>query len=267
MPLRSRVVVLGGNLRRLIWAVSSCFLFLQPLLAQVSLVPNTTLSAETGKNTSAADSFGGTPNGNLPAGANVSKVPTSSLLYPGATTKIYAHLMPWFGFGNHYDNGYHSNDPAQVKEQVSDMLSRGITGMIIDWYGQGSNEDKSSLVVKPEAESRGGQYEFAIMDDAGSLSYKQSNGTICSECTSGVIKDLTYIYGTYEGSPAYMRWNGRPVVLFFGVEGLTVDWTSVRASVPGNPILIFENSGGFTSYYSDGGFVWVMPHDSNTTSS
>src|SRR2546430_15925165 len=64
-----------------------------------------------------------------------------------------------------------------------------------------------------------------------------------------------------------MRWKGRPLVLFFGVELLNVDWTSVRASVPGNPILIFENSGGFTSSYSDGGFAWVMPHDSNASPS
>jgi len=31
--------------------------------------------------------------------------------------------------------GYASNDPAQVKRQVDDMLSRGIQGVIIDWYG------------------------------------------------------------------------------------------------------------------------------------
>jgi hypothetical protein len=247
-------------LRQLLWAVSACVFFLQPLLAQVPLVPTTTLSAETGKNTSAADSFGGTPNGNIPAGANVSKVPLSTLLYPGATTRIYAHHMPWFGFGNHYDIGYHSDDPAQVKAQVSDMLSRGIGGMIIDWYGQGSNEDKTSLVVKPEAESRGGQFEFAIMDDAGSVSY---NG--CSDCTSGVITDLTYIYNTYESSPSYMRWNGRPVVFFFGVEGLSVNWSTVSANVPGNPILIFENANSFTRSSSDGAFAWVMPSDATSS--
>ena len=251
-------------MRQLLWAVSTCFLLLQPLLAQVSLVPTTTLSAETAKNTSAADSFGGTPNGNIPAGANVSKVPLSTLLYLGATTRVYAHFMPWFGFGSHYDIGYHSDDAVQVKAQVSDMLSRGITGMIIDWYGPGSNEDKTSLVVKPEAESRAGQFEFAIMEDAGSRALNP-NGNRCpdmSSCTSGVIADLTYVYNTYETSPAYMRWNSRPVVFFFGVEGLPVDWNSVRASLPKNPILIFENSGSFTSSFSDGAFAWVMPHNS-----
>jgi hypothetical protein len=58
--------------------------------------PTTTLSAETGNNTSAADSFTAQSNGNLGA-VNVSKVPTRTLLYSGASAKIYAHFMPWFG--------------------------------------------------------------------------------------------------------------------------------------------------------------------------
>src|SRR5256885_67177 len=130
-----------------------------------------------------------------------------------------------------------------------------------------SNEDKVSLVVKPEAESRNGQFEFAIMEDAGSKALSGcSTGTApdnldSGSCTSGVIKDLTYTYNVYESSSAYMRWNSRPVVFFFGVGGLPVNWTTVRAQVPGNPILIFQNAGGFTRSYSDGGFSWVMPGD------
>lgn len=248
-------------MRQLLWAVSTCSLLLQPLLAQVSLVPTTTLSAETAKNTSAANSFPGTSNGNIAAGVNVSKVPLSTLLYPGATTRIYAHFMPWFGFGYHYDIGYRSDDPAQVKAQVTDMLSRGIAGMIIDWYGQGTNEDNTSLVVKPEAESRSDQFQFAIMEDAGS---KTLAG--CSpDCTSAVTADLRYVHDTYELSPAYMRWNGRPVVFFFGVENLPVSWNTVRTSLPENPILVFENSSGFTSSNSDGGFAWVMPSDASSS--
>src|SRR5438309_3944108 len=53
----------------------------------------TTLQAETGNNTSAADSFSGGTNGNSRPG-NVSKVPITALLYSGANTKIYAHYMP-----------------------------------------------------------------------------------------------------------------------------------------------------------------------------
>ena len=64
----------------------------------------TTLAAETSNNTSAADSFAAQTNGNIGA-TNISKAPTRNLLYPGSTAKIYAHLVPWFGFGDHANVG------------------------------------------------------------------------------------------------------------------------------------------------------------------
>src|SRR5581483_1582337 len=111
--------------------------------ANLKIVPTTTLASQTSNNTSAANSFSSQSNGNLGAG-NVSKVDIHSLLYPGASTKIYAHLVPWFGGSNHMNVGYSSTDPSQVRRQVEDMISRGIDGVIIDWYGPGSNEDTAT---------------------------------------------------------------------------------------------------------------------------
>src|SRR5262245_55789622 len=115
------------------------FVLFSSLLASAGTTfkPTTTLAAETGNNTSAAPGFAGQSNGNI-AGANISKVPVRSLLYPGSTAKIYAQFLPWFGFGDHVDVGYMSTDVAQVQKQVTDMASRGIDGAIIDWYGRGT---------------------------------------------------------------------------------------------------------------------------------
>ena len=234
----------------------SLILFLQPLFASnIGVAPTTTLAVETGRNTSAASSFTNSSNGNLGA-TNVSNLPVSKLLYPGSTTKIYAHFMAWFGWGNHVDIGYKSDDPAAVKAQVNNMLARGISGMIVDWYGPGSHEDSTALAAKTESESHTGQFEFAIMQDAGGL-----NG--CSNCTADVVKQLNYVAQTYESSSAYMRWNGRPVIFFFGVESLPVDWDSVRANVQGNPVLVFQNNNGFTRAQSGGAFSWVMPSNAS----
>ena len=231
----------------------SLFLFLPSLFASnIGVNPTTTLSIETGRNTSAASTFTNSTNGNLGA-ANVSNVPISTLLYPGSTTKIYAHFMAWFGANGHVDIGYNSSDPATVKSQINNMLSRGISGIILDWYGPGSHEDATSLAAKVEAESQNGQFEFAIMQDAGAL-----NG--CSDCTGAVTDQLNYVAKTYEGSPAYMRWNNRPVIFLFGVENLPVDWNSVRANVQGNPVFVFENDAGFKPQ-SNGAFSWAMPSD------
>jgi len=65
---------------------------------------NSNIADLTANNTSAADSFLNQSNGNLGAN-NVSKVNVHSLLYPGATTKIFAHLMLWFGKSNHMNVG------------------------------------------------------------------------------------------------------------------------------------------------------------------
>src|SRR5215813_2737695 len=229
--------------------------------------PTTTLTAQTSNNTSAANTFVTQTNGNTGA-ANVSKMPTRSLLYPGSTARIYAHFLPWFGFGDHMNVGYASNDPAQVQRQVVDMISRGIDGIIINWYGQGtlthkfSYYDQATQDLMHEAELHP-NFNFAIMDDAGSL--KACANTVGCDITQTLINDLTYAYNTYENSPAYMYYNGRPVVYFFGQEAYTLDWTRVRASVPGNPLFIFRNGGGFSYAQSNGAFEWVAPETVTAT--
>src|SRR5438270_13846925 len=104
------------------------------------------VTALTVNNTSAANAFVNQSNGNLGAN-NVSKVNVHSLLYSGATTKILAHLLLWFGKPNHMNVGYDSTDPAQVKRQIEDMISRGIDGVIVDWYGPGNSEDQAAQLV------------------------------------------------------------------------------------------------------------------------
>src|SRR5438045_3399853 len=110
----------------------------------------TTLAAQTINNTSASSSFLNQGNGNLGAN-NVSKLNIHSLLYSGTTTKVLAHLMLWFGQASHMNVGYSSTDPTQVKRQIDDMVSRGIDGVIVDWYGPNNYEDLAAQVVMHEA--------------------------------------------------------------------------------------------------------------------
>ena len=227
------------------------------------ITPTTTLAAETGNNTSAAPSFQAQSNGNAAPG-NVSKVATGSLLYNGSTTAMYAHFMPWFGVSYHMDIGYNSDDPVQVNKQVTDMISRGISGVIIDWYGPGNtHHNGTTLYMMQEAQSRNGAFQFAIMEDAGAI--KNCANTAGCDITAALISDLNYITQTFVPSPAYMRWNGNPVIFYFGVESYSIDWTRVRANTASNLRFVFQNTGGFTRTYSDGGFSWVQPSDVTAT--
>jgi hypothetical protein len=217
--------------------------------------PTTTLAAQTANNTSAATSFVTQTNGNAGA-ANVSKVDVHSLLYSGATSKVYAHLMVWFGGSNHMNVGYSSIDAGQVHNQITDMISRGIDGVIIDWYGPNNNEDTAAKLIMAEAESHPG-FTFAIMIDQGAIEWDS-----CSGCSpqQALISDLQYIEQTYFPSPAYLTQQGSPVVTNFDIElHYTVDWNAAKAALSTPPVFLFQNYSGFTHVLSDGSYSWVMP--------
>src|SRR5580704_5986600 len=217
--------------------------------------PTTTLAAQTANNTSAATSFVTQTNGNAGA-ANVSKVDVHSLLYSGATSKVYAHLMVWFGGSNHMNVGYSSIDAGQVHNQITDMISRGIDGVIIDWYGPNNHEDTAAKLVMAEAESHPG-FTFAIMIDQGAIKWDS-----CSGCSpqQALVSDLQYLEQTYFPSPAYLTQQGSAVVTNFDIDlHYTVDWKAVNAALATQPVFLFQNNDGFGHVLSDGSFSWVMP--------
>jgi len=238
----------GWALALLVCASSVC-------VAGNSIQPTTTLTALTRNNTSAANTFNSQTNGNAGAG-NISKVDVHSLLYGGATTKVYAHLMVWFGGSNHMNVGYSSTSATQVHNQITDMISRGIDGVIIDWYGQGNAEDQATQLVMAEAEKHPG-FTFAIMIDQGAIEWYS-----CSGCTAqqALISDLQYMEQTYFPSPAYMTLQGKPVVTNFNIDlSYSIDWNAVNAALSNKPVFLFQNNSGFTHVLSDGSYSWVMP--------
>lgn len=219
------------------------------------IVPTTTLAAQTSNNTSAANGFASQSNGNRGAG-NVSKVDVHTLLYSGATTKVYAHMMLWFGGSNHMNVGYNSADAVQVHNQITDMISRGINGVIIDWYGPNNSIDQATRLVMAEAENHPG-FTFAVMIDQGAIEWNS-----CAGCTpqQALVNQLQYIEQTYFPSSAYMTVQGQPVVTNFNIDlSYSVDWNAANAALSTHPAFLFQNDNGFTHTLSDGSYAWVMP--------
>ena len=235
------------KLRLMSWFVLSALI----CRAQTALPGN--FSCEGTNNTSASQHYRGS-RGNAPPG-NVSKLPIRSLLYSGSQTRIYTRYMPWFGDAHHRDVGYRSDNREQVARQVADMISRGIAGAIVDWYGPNSgSKNESTVLVMQEAERQ--NFEFAVSEDAGSLAECQKRGC---DVTQQLISDLGYAAEHFEGSPAYLRFDGRPALFFFGLEKYAIDWRSVRHALPLNPLLFFRNSGAFSNPDSDGAYSWIAP--------
>ena len=228
-----------------------------PASAHLAVSPTTTLAAETANNTSASSSWTNTSTGNAIPG-NVSHVSLHNLLYSGATTKIYAHYLGWWGNGSgHISNGTNSSTLAQAHATVTDMMSRGIDGLIIDWYGAANKPiDQASLYIKQDAETRGGKFTFAIMEDQGAV--HTCAYTAGCNATQALINDLDYIVSTYASSSAYLRVNGQPVIFTFDTENLpNINWTTVMASVKGNPRIVLRNDSGFRFPFTSGSYSWV----------
>ena len=262
----TQVSMTTGNHNMVVQAWDSTgAVFKTPL--SITVNPITTLTTETSNNTSAADSFVAQSNGNAGAG-NVSKVATRTLLYPGSTAKIYAHFMPWFGSLKHDSVGYISDDSQQIKKQVTDMVSRGLNGVIIDWYGidpAGSDFlmiDHVTQLMMQEAEVHAG-FSFAVMYDQGALA-PCANSPGC-DMTQRMIDDINHVNVTYWNSPAYQKSGGRPVLYFFLNPLYTIDWARLRTGVAGNPLFIFPHETGFTHAQSDGAFAWIKPELATST--
>ena len=214
--------------------------------ANLNIVPTTTVAAEKGNNTSTANSFVTSTNGNMGAG-NVSKQPLRDLIYPGFTGQVYVNWVPWWGTNNHVNIGYSEANAAQLDAQVVDMMSRGIDGLVVDWWHAGQLEINSELMLT--ASENHAPFTYALMYDAAQLSG-------LTDPTQRFINDLNFATQRYYGSPAYMRINGQPVMLTFGIEMYPIDWTRVKAGVTGNPLFIFRNANGYAQPMSAGAFAW-----------
>lgn len=220
--------------------------------------PSPAINPQAINNTSSANNFATQSNGNLGAN-NVSKLNIHSLLYPGATTKILAQLLLWFGPSKHMNVGYNSNDPAQVQRQIGDMISRGIDGVIVDWYGPGNAIDQATQLVMREAEKHAG-FSFAIMIDTGAIA------NACSNCSpqQALTSLLQYVEQNYFPSPAYLTLQGQPVVTNFNIDRqYPVDWQQANAALHIPPRFLFQDRDGFKHTMSDGSYSWVMPQYPN----
>ena len=289
----------------LLFAIYVSPAFSQTPTTRTALLRNNTSACEVGSTAAHCQAgFAGLTDANGetfdPAPGNVSNVDVHSLLYSGNTTKVFAHVMPWWcmqsgsistGVGtacqSHLQIGYNSNHAATVAAQVSDMLRRGIDGLVVSYYGRLNFYDQTTLKFRDELEQRcvGGwcPAQYALLEEQGSFQWTKcpidGNGADRTQCIVDAINsDLDYMDANYFNTASYLKVDpatklpsttGRPVILFFICEECFVDpvpnwtliWAQVRAHAQrlaqGNGLFIFRNAPGFAHDESDGAFAWV----------
>jgi len=224
---------------------------MRPARFGILLLLLSTASAQTVPG-SAAPAFRGMANGNVAAG-ELSPLTLQQSYGIGGHTTVLAAMVGWFGSSKHADIGYHSDDPAQVARQLGAMQARGIDGVTIAWYGSGDQgvSGRTPAVVMRQAEQMSG-FSFALRAQGGMLRWYAKG----QQPTAALIQQLRGGAQAFFDSPAYLKVDGRPVVLFFGFESFGIDWLRVKAAVPGNPLFLFRNSKDFDRPGSDGAFAW-----------
>jgi hypothetical protein len=234
------------------------------------IIPTTTLTAETSNNTSAANSFPGceittvtnglcVDNGNLKA-SNVSKVNVHTLLSPAQQgAKLYTTYIPYWVHGTHPNIGYSSQDPNQVTKEIADLTSRGLDGVLIDWYGPGSYEEGASEVLKTQMEQQNA-LRFAMMIDQGAIRWFSCYPNCTA--TQALLNLIAFArqQGYFSSIAAVRNSDGKVLVTQFGMEAYSINWSTIESQ---NPDLewIFENASAFTNSYTVGAFGWLSPKD------
>ncbi len=189
-------------------------------------------------------------------GQSTSQIQPLKYRAPNGSPEVLALYEAWWGHPEHINIGYSSHDAGVLTKQINKAKSMGISGFVVDWYGDRQPFiDKSYAMMQSQAEKN--KFKIAMMYDETD----QEDGA-----TDEAIADFTMFRDTYlspksPGHQAYLTFEGHPVIFIFP-KGNHTDWGKLRAAVSSwnpTPLLIQENLPGKDVAAFDGYYAWVQP--------
>ncbi|GAB5491492.1 MAG: hypothetical protein Phog2KO_17070 [Phototrophicaceae bacterium] len=138
---------------------------------------------------------------------------------------------------------YDSRDPGVAATHIDQAQSAGIDGFVVSWYGIDDGETTTPVLnnMLDRAAERGFQVGAAF--DAFDRNFS----------VDSLVASLNYLVYDRANHPAYLRYQGKPVIFFVfqGNLGLSVaDWQNIRNTVDPdrNTIWIAEGLNGCCIY-------------------
>lgn len=175
---------------------------------------------------------------------------------PGVSPQILAVYEPWFGHPQHISVGYSSHDPAQLRKQIHKAKGMGISGFVVDWYGdRDAFNDHTYALLQPIAAEQ--KFHVAMMYDETD---HEDDATDEAIADFNMFRDK-YLAPDAPGREAYLTLNGRPIIFIFPKGGHT-DWNRVKQVIDQwnpAPLLIDENLPAGDANAFDGFYAWVQP--------
>jgi hypothetical protein len=176
---------------------------------------------------------------------------------PEGSPQMLAVYEPWFGDRDHVDVGYSSHDVVVLEKQVVQAKELGLTGFLLDWYGNKKPFMDKTFALMQEVANRN-DFKVALMYD--------EIVTDPERMTEDAIANLDYAYKNYisKDSPhagSYLRYFGHPVIFIWPKGGRT-DWARVRQHVDSwadPPLLIYKDEKSQYADLFDGFYAWIHP--------
>jgi hypothetical protein len=159
------------------------------------------------------------------------------LLQADAERLVLAFYYPWFD-ANTWQSGkapdlpqtlYNSDDQQAMARQVDQAQRAGIDAFVLNWWGKGNRTEKNLKALLDVAGGKG----FHVAVD-----FDFKNSPVMGGVAS-YADNLRHLHTVHAAHPAYLRYQGRPVVFFFNVSALpAATWQGLRDQVdPGRDAL------------------------------
>ena len=146
--------------------------------------------------------------------------------------QVYAYYFGWYtgdswGDGNLADRPaapYSSTDGGAINRQISEAQGAGIDAFIMSWFGpKNGNLTNGVFNALLDISASQGFHAAASVD-------MQEGGFNAS--TGEVLESLHYLIDNRVNHPAYLRYNGKPLIYFWNENRFSAaDWANMRAQV------------------------------------
>lgn len=138
----------------------------------------------------------------------------------GSDTMSVAYV-PTLGF-------YNSQNLSVIDEQISQAKSSGVNGFIASWWGPNSTADKSDKLLFQEVSKLGG-FSATLYFETSMIYNMKANLNVEQ---NQIMSDINYIMATYGNSPAFTRYDNKPIIYFFGTSSWSPQfWENITSTV------------------------------------
>ncbi len=123
---------------------------------------------------------------------------------------------------------YNSDDTSVMARHIDEARSAGIDALVLNWWGAGNRTDTNLSALLGLAEQKA--FRVAAVLDINSPFMSGS---------AGYAANLRRLLAEHAARPAYLRYQGKPVIFFYNVSRLPIStWGSIRDQVdPGRTSL------------------------------